>query len=54
MWSSAPLRPQLLGELPPDELNTSALIKVLSLALTDKQNDAALSILDSLENRRLP
>ncbi len=39
---------ELLGELPPDELNTAALIKALSLALADKQNDAALSILDSL------
>ena len=43
---------ELLGELPPDELNTSALIKALSLALTDKQNDAALSILDSLGKQK--
>jgi cyclophilin family peptidyl-prolyl cis-trans isomerase/HEAT repeat protein len=43
---------ELLGELPPDELITSALIKALSLALSDKQNDAALSILDSLGKQK--
>ncbi len=43
---------ELLGELPPDESNTSALIKALSLALADKQNDAALSILDSLGKQK--
>jgi cyclophilin family peptidyl-prolyl cis-trans isomerase/HEAT repeat protein len=43
---------ELLGELPPDELNTSALIKALLLALADKRNDAALSILDSLGKQK--
>jgi cyclophilin family peptidyl-prolyl cis-trans isomerase/HEAT repeat protein len=39
----------LLGELPPDESNTRALIAALPVALSDKGlNDAALSILDSL------
>jgi cyclophilin family peptidyl-prolyl cis-trans isomerase/HEAT repeat protein len=39
----------LLGELPPDEANTRALIAALPVALADKElNDAALSILDSL------
>lgn len=39
---------ELLGELSPTASITAALIKALSLALADKQNDAALSILDSL------
>lgn len=43
---------ELLGELPPDELNTSALIKALTLALADKQNDAALSTLESLGKQK--
>ncbi len=43
---------ELLGELPPDELNTSALSKVLSLAIADKENDAALAILDSLGKQK--
>ena len=43
---------ELLGELPPDEVNASALIKALSVALADKQNDAALSILDSLGKQK--
>ncbi|MCM3902242.1 MAG: peptidylprolyl isomerase [Pyrinomonadaceae bacterium] len=44
---------ELLGELPPGESNTSALIKALSLAQTDKQNDAALSNLDSLGKQKI-
>ena len=43
---------ELLGELPPDEPNTSALIKALASALADKQNDAALSILESLGKQK--
>jgi cyclophilin family peptidyl-prolyl cis-trans isomerase/HEAT repeat protein len=43
---------ELLGELPADELTTTALIKVLSLALEDKQNDAALAILDALGKQK--
>lgn len=43
---------ELLGELPADELNTSALIKALPLALADKENDAALAILDSLGKQK--
>ena len=43
---------ELLGELPPNELNTSALIKAFSLAMADKQNDAALSILESLRKQK--
>lgn len=40
---------ELLGELPPDETNTGALIAALPMALADKElNDAALAILDSL------
>ena len=43
---------ELLGELPADESNTSALIKALALALVDKQNDATLSIPDSLGKQK--
>jgi cyclophilin family peptidyl-prolyl cis-trans isomerase/HEAT repeat protein len=40
---------ELLGELPPDEINTRALSDALPVALADKElNDAALAILDSL------
>jgi HEAT repeat protein len=40
---------ELLGELPPDETNTRALITALPVALADKElNDAALAMLDSL------
>ncbi|MDQ2975779.1 MAG: peptidylprolyl isomerase [Acidobacteriota bacterium] len=40
---------ELLGELPPDEINTRALSDALPIALADKElNDAALAILDSL------
>lgn len=43
---------ELLGELPPNESITSALSKALPAALADKQNDAALSILDSLGKQK--
>lgn len=43
---------ELFGELPPDELNTSALIKALPLAIADKENDAALAILDFLGKQK--
>jgi cyclophilin family peptidyl-prolyl cis-trans isomerase/HEAT repeat protein len=40
---------ELLGELPPDEINTRALSDALPAALADKElNDAALSMLNSL------
>jgi cyclophilin family peptidyl-prolyl cis-trans isomerase/HEAT repeat protein len=43
----------LLGELPPDETNTRALIAALPVALADKQlNDAALSILSALAKQK--
>jgi cyclophilin family peptidyl-prolyl cis-trans isomerase/HEAT repeat protein len=43
----------LLGELPPDEANTRALVAALPVALADKQlNDAGLSILDSLAKQK--
>jgi cyclophilin family peptidyl-prolyl cis-trans isomerase/HEAT repeat protein len=43
----------LLGELPPDQANTRALIEALPVALRDKElNDAALSILDSLGKQK--
>lgn len=43
----------LLGELPPDETNTHALVAALPVALADKDlNDAALSILDSLAKQK--
>jgi len=44
---------ELLGELPPDEANTRALIEVLPEALQDRElNDAALAILDSLGKQK--
>jgi cyclophilin family peptidyl-prolyl cis-trans isomerase/HEAT repeat protein len=44
---------ELLGELPPDETNTRALIAALPVALADKElNDAALAILDSLAKQK--
>jgi cyclophilin family peptidyl-prolyl cis-trans isomerase/HEAT repeat protein len=44
---------ELLGEVPPDETNTPALIAALPVALTDKElNDAALAILDSLAKQK--
>jgi len=43
----------LLGELPPDETNTRALIAALPVALADKLlNDAALSILSALAKQK--
>jgi cyclophilin family peptidyl-prolyl cis-trans isomerase/HEAT repeat protein len=43
----------LLGDLPPDEVNTRALIAALPVALADKQlNDAALSILGALAKQK--
>lgn len=45
---------ELLGELPPDETNTRALVAALPVALADKElNDAALAILDSLAKFKL-
>ncbi len=44
---------ELLGELPPDETNTRALIDALPVALADRVfNDAALSILDALAKQK--
>jgi cyclophilin family peptidyl-prolyl cis-trans isomerase/HEAT repeat protein len=43
----------LLGELPPDETNSRALIEALPVAVADKQlNDAALSVLDALAKQK--
>ena len=43
----------ILGELPPDETNTRALVAALPVALADKElNDAALAILDSLAKQK--
>ena len=43
----------LLGELPPDEMNARALIEALPVALRDKDlNDAPLSILDALAKQK--
>ena len=43
----------LLGDLPPDETNASALIAALPVALADAQlNDAALAILDALGKQK--
>ncbi len=45
----------LLGELPPDETNSRALIDALPVAFADKElNDAALSILDALAKQKTP
>ncbi len=44
---------ELLGELPPAEETTAALISALPVALRDKQlNDAALAILDALAKQK--
>jgi cyclophilin family peptidyl-prolyl cis-trans isomerase/HEAT repeat protein len=44
---------ELLGEMSPDETNTSALIAALPVALADKElNDAALALLDSLAKEK--
>jgi len=42
----------LLGDLPPDETNSSALIAALPVALADKENDAALAVLDALGKQK--
>ena len=43
----------ILGELPPDETNTRALLAALPVALPDAQlNDAALAILDALGKQK--
>jgi cyclophilin family peptidyl-prolyl cis-trans isomerase/HEAT repeat protein len=43
----------LIGELPPDDANTRALVAALPVALADKElDDAALSILDSLGKQK--
>ena len=41
-----------LGELPPDEENTTALALALNTALRDEMNDAALAILDALAKQK--
>ncbi|HEV7905994.1 MAG TPA: peptidylprolyl isomerase, partial [Pyrinomonadaceae bacterium] len=41
-----------LGELPPDDENTSALALALTTALRDEMNDAALAILDALAKQK--
>jgi cyclophilin family peptidyl-prolyl cis-trans isomerase/HEAT repeat protein len=44
---------ELLGELPPEESITSALVQALPVALRDNElNDAALSILDALAKQK--
>jgi len=44
---------ELLGELPPAESNTRALVEALPIALADKAlNDAALALLDSLGKQK--
>ena len=44
---------ELLGELPPDETNTRALVAALPVALAEKElNDAALAILESLAKQK--
>ena len=42
----------LLGELPPNPADESALVKALASAMNDQMNDAALSILDSLGKQK--
>ncbi|HEV8587450.1 MAG TPA: peptidylprolyl isomerase, partial [Pyrinomonadaceae bacterium] len=43
---------ELLGERPPSEANTRALINALPRAMHDKDNDAALAILDALAKQK--
>lgn len=43
---------ELLGELPPDEINALALTEAFTPSLKDELNDAALSILDSLAKQK--
>ena len=45
---------ELLGELPPSEVNTRVLIAALPQAIKDELNDAALAILDSLAKQKNP
>ena len=46
---------ELLGELPPNETNTRALINALPIALKDQDlDDAALAILDALAKQKNP
>ena len=43
---------ELLGNQPPSEANTRALIRALSLAMRDADNDAALAILSALAKQK--
>ena len=43
---------ELLGELPPNEINARAMIEALVPAFKDELNDAALAILDSLARQK--
>jgi cyclophilin family peptidyl-prolyl cis-trans isomerase/HEAT repeat protein len=45
---------ELLGELPPSEVNTRVLAAALPQALKDELNDAALAILDTLAKQKTP
>jgi cyclophilin family peptidyl-prolyl cis-trans isomerase/HEAT repeat protein len=45
---------ELLGDLPPTEVNTRALREALPRAMKDELNDAALAILDSLGKQKTP
>jgi cyclophilin family peptidyl-prolyl cis-trans isomerase/HEAT repeat protein len=45
---------ELLGDLPPGEVNTRALREALPRAMKDELNDAALAILDSLGKQKTP
>jgi cyclophilin family peptidyl-prolyl cis-trans isomerase/HEAT repeat protein len=46
---------ELLAELPPDQINETALVKSLPAALEDRKlNDAALAILDALAKHKTP
>ncbi len=42
----------VLGDLPPEETNTRALVEALAMAFRDKDNDAVLSILDALAKQK--
>ena len=43
---------ELLGELPPNEENTKALVEALPITFKDELNDAALAILDALGKQK--
>ena len=45
---------ELLGDLPPSEVNTGGLREALPRAMKDELNDAALAILDSLGKQKTP